>query len=402
MASPSPEYLAESRTTELYVGLAIPIPILIVSTALRLWSELYLHRNCLKVDDILSILATVAIVGSNATFLQAPRYGLGRRVQTMAEEDITSLGKLIFIALQFYFFGNAGTKLSVLALYYRAFPSLTIRRVSSATAVVTILWFLATDFAWTFQCIPVQKMWNTMIDGNCLAAHSALYWQAGSNLGLDIWIFIMPLPLIAKMRMISTRQKLCLVFLFSVGLASCVLGAARIALLVQVQMMSPDFTWDGVPFSILSVWELVTALLCANLPIIYKPIAAGFRRARAMGLDDNEHAQAARSHGNVPPQGRSTHTWSRSRSRVNRALRFKRNMNVDVNLAYSIRLASESELGSGSSGTQRTGTGTVVGTCTASSETEVELEDVGAVTTTDANDTTVAHRRQHGHERPVS
>ncbi|KAL4899437.1 hypothetical protein BDW74DRAFT_183689 [Aspergillus multicolor] len=376
MATPIPQYVAESRTIDIYIGLSLPIPIIILSTSLRLWSELYLHHNRLKVDDVLIFIATVATIGFNATCLQAPRYGFGRHTQAMPEESLIPFGKVIFVAMEFYLVANACTKLSVLALYYRVFPSLAFRRITSATGVVTILWLIATDLTWTLQCLPVQKLWNKTLDGKCIA-RAALYYQTGSNVGLDVWIFTMPLPLIAKMRAISTRNKISLVVLFSVGLASCVLGAVRSAW--ANRMVSSDVTWDAVPFGIVSDWELVTTLLCANLPIIYKPIAAGLRRARALGLDSNEHAQAVYGLGHIPPHGRNPHTRSRSRSRVSRAPRAKHNMNMDVNLAYSIRLPPESELVSGSSGTQATTIDTVVSETSSSGKPAMELKDVGGL-----------------------
>lgn len=58
---PTPQATAEGRVGEVFASIAVPIPVAILSTALRLWTELYLHRNGLKLDTLLIIWATVCI-----------------------------------------------------------------------------------------------------------------------------------------------------------------------------------------------------------------------------------------------------------------------------------------------------------------------------------------------------
>ena len=59
MSDKSPEYLAQSKATGIYIAYAFPIPFAIISTSLRLWAEYRHHRRGLTYDDYLMLLTTV-------------------------------------------------------------------------------------------------------------------------------------------------------------------------------------------------------------------------------------------------------------------------------------------------------------------------------------------------------
>lgn len=59
MSDKSPEYLAQSKATGIYIAYAFPIPFAIVSTSLRIWAEYRHHRRGLTYDDYLMLLTTV-------------------------------------------------------------------------------------------------------------------------------------------------------------------------------------------------------------------------------------------------------------------------------------------------------------------------------------------------------
>ncbi|KAL4899445.1 hypothetical protein BDW74DRAFT_183698 [Aspergillus multicolor] len=406
----TPAYLAESKAVEIYACISFPIPIMILSTSIRLWTEPYLHRNRLTIDDVLIVWATIISVGLNVVILQTPQYGYARHPEAVPQETLKHLGKVIYTAVHFYLVANACTKLSVLALYYRVFPSVTFRRISVATAIFTTLWLLTIELAWVTQCKPVWRSWDPLAPGKCTAVVPKMYYHASTNLALDLWIFILPLPLIAKLQMTTRRNKLLLACIFSVGLAACILGGVRVAFVND--MTSPKTAWEVVPFAITSGWGPLTKIPCANLPITYKPLASGFRRA--MGFARAEQGQGGRC-----PDSRSPHSLSRSLSRMKRVLKWKRNMNMDANLAYSIRLTPFVGLKYAGSEHPYTGagpTGADVGSSRRSlmpeSELELETMDVGGalverrfvhtVTTTDKDGTVDNYREDlRGHEHSV-
>ncbi|KAL4950907.1 hypothetical protein BDW69DRAFT_186881 [Aspergillus filifer] len=168
-------------------------------------------------------------------------------------------------------------KLAVLALYYRVFPTIRMRR-----AVVTVA--------------SLVTIWLNM-KGTCLNAVAADQAQIGANLGLDVLLFL-PLPIIARMR-ISTAKKIGMVLLFTIGLATCFISGARLVL------ASIDLRYDTsynptpsllqgqmVQIMIMAVYEPLGSILCANLPLTYKPVLIGlagvFRKQDAFALPPDD------------------------------------------------------------------------------------------------------------------
>lgn len=84
-------------------------------------------------------------------------------------------------------------------------------------------------------CRPVQGWWDATVaaTAQCVDKVAFTYSTNITNLLTDIWIFIMPIPIILKLQA-SRNKKIGLCFLFSVGLGTCALSAARLSVIVSV------------------------------------------------------------------------------------------------------------------------------------------------------------------------
>ncbi|KAL4739345.1 hypothetical protein BDV11DRAFT_170142 [Aspergillus similis] len=276
MSDPSPEYLAQSRVLNLNVCYSIPIPLEILSTSLRLWAELRPGRNGLAFDDLLMVWATAVSVGLCISGLvYGPPYGMGRHIEAVDEEDVKTFMLGDYIFSHFYDFAIASTKLSVLALYHRIFPKPVFRRIIILTAIFVVLWLMTMELVLGFQCRPIQRFWDQDVEGKCFNLVAFSYFTNITNLTTDLWILVLPLPIILRLQ-VSRSKKIRLALLFSVGLATCSVSAARLS--VVVSQGSADFTWAGVPLGILSVWEPLGGILCANLPISHKLFSSAIRK----------------------------------------------------------------------------------------------------------------------------
>ncbi|KAL3455772.1 hypothetical protein BJX64DRAFT_294731 [Aspergillus heterothallicus] len=274
------EYLAQSKVLDLNVCYSIPIALEVLSTALRLWAELRPGRDGLACDDILMIWATtVSVALCISGLVYGPPHGMGRHIDVVTEQDVKTFMMGDYIFSHFYNAAIASTKLSVLALYYRIFPKTTFRCLLILTATFVVLWLLTMELVLGFQCRPIARFWDSDIPGACFDLVAFSYFTNITNLITDLWIFALPIPIICGLQ-VSRNKKVGLSLLFSIGLATCAVSAARLS--VVVSQGSPDFTYEGVSLGILSVWEPLGGILCANLPICYKPLASGFRKA--MGL----------------------------------------------------------------------------------------------------------------------
>ncbi|RHZ67293.1 hypothetical protein CDV55_107696 [Aspergillus turcosus] len=220
--------------------------------------------------------------------IYGPPYGFGRHVAALTDQQLETfmLGNYIFS--HFYNAAIASTKLAVLALYYRIFVTHQFRIVVLTTAVFVILWLMTMEIVLGLQCRPIQRFWNSSVPGTCFNLVAFSYFTNITNLVTDVWIFVLPLPVIAKLHM-SRNRKIALGCLFSIGLATCAISAARLH--VVVSQGSPDFTWYGVPLGFLSAWEPMGAIFCANLPIIYRAVVNMLRNIKGSVSGQRSHSR---------------------------------------------------------------------------------------------------------------
>ncbi|PYI00820.1 integral membrane protein PTH11-like protein [Aspergillus sclerotiicarbonarius CBS 121057] len=291
----SAAYLAQSRVIEVAVGYSVPIPIEILTTLWRLWIKLRpSSKTALAFDDYLMLWATIIGVGVCVSgLIYGPPYGFGRHVAALPAKEVETFMMGDYIFSHFYDVAIASTKLSVLALYYRIFITPKFRLVVILTAVWVILWLMTMEIVLGLECRPIQKFWDSSVEGKCFNLVAFSYFTNIANLVTDIWIFLLPLPVILRLQ-ITRNKKIGLSLLFSVGLATCAISAARLT--VVVTQGSSDYTWAGVPLGILSAWEPLGGILCANLPVIYKSLVSIFRTLRSTLLTRSANPSSSSHH----------------------------------------------------------------------------------------------------------
>ncbi|GES65241.1 integral membrane protein PTH11-like protein [Aspergillus terreus] len=272
-------FLAQSRVTDVTIAYSVPIPLELLMTGFRLWVKLRGPRGGLSFDDYLTVWATfVGAAVCVSGLIYGPPYGFGRHKAALSDEQIKTFMMGNYIFSHFYNAAIASTKLAVLALYHRIFATFKFRVVVLITAVFVILWLMTMEIVLGLQCRPISRFWDADLPGKCFNLVAFSYFTNITNLATDMWIFALPLPVIFKLHM-SRHRKIALSFLFSIGLATCAISAARLS--VVVSQGSPDFTWAGVPLGILSAWEPLGGIFCANLPVIYRAVITMFRNLKS-------------------------------------------------------------------------------------------------------------------------
>ncbi|KFH42169.1 hypothetical protein ACRE_070890 [Hapsidospora chrysogenum ATCC 11550] len=275
----SEAYRAESQADLLYALFALPIPLELLSTLFRLWVKARKTTSRrVAADDYLMIFATFVSIAvcvialaydsePRLTPRQGPSNGLGRHIETVSAESLASFRKADYVFSHFYNLGIATTKLSVLALYHGIFGGNPLfRTLIIATSTFILAWILVMELVLAAGCRPVQVWWGAA-QGPCVDKIAFTYFTNTTNLAADLWIFSMPIPTIMRLQALRDRRA-SLFFLFSVGLGTCLLSAARLGFVFAVG--TGDITWWGGPLAILSCWETCGGVLCANLPIVYK------------------------------------------------------------------------------------------------------------------------------------
>ncbi|KAJ5903625.1 hypothetical protein N7504_006008 [Penicillium tannophilum] len=206
--------LNESRVTIVTMCYSIPIPIMITCTGLRLFVKLRpSSKNSIAFDDLMIIIATSIAVGLCISGLvYGPPYGFGRHEAALSPNDI---GDYVFS--HFYDWAIASTKLAILSLYYRIFSTVVFRRFVIGTAIFIVLWLAAMEIALGLQCLPVQRAWDASVKGTCVDLVAFSYFTNITNLVTDIWVFLLPLPIIFRLH-VTRQRKFELAGVFAIGL----------------------------------------------------------------------------------------------------------------------------------------------------------------------------------------
>ncbi|PSN67789.1 hypothetical protein BS50DRAFT_348795 [Corynespora cassiicola Philippines] len=285
MSAFTPEKLAymeanrdASRLDEVYWIYSVPLVASTISTALRLWAK-RAGRNGITLDDYLIVIATACLIGQCSTSLIiGPPNGIGRHVIVVSEESQRKIRQGDYIFSHFYDFALVFVKLGILAFYHRIFAIPLFRKIVWATAAFIIAWGIGITVTLALACRPIQAFWDARVQGECLHLVTFTYFTNISNLITDIWIFLMPIPVIWHLQL-QTKRKLMLSLIFCIGLATCVVSSMRLT--VVFGHGDPDFTWYYVPLGAYSAFEPLGGILCTNLPIIWhmvrrrKPLLPG-------------------------------------------------------------------------------------------------------------------------------
>jgi hypothetical protein len=108
---------------------------------------------------------------------------------------------LLWIEQILYNPGLAFQKLSILVLYRRLTPSQAYRYTVNALIVLVLGLCVALPLAITFRCIPLSLNWNIAIPGATLPGHcvnrvNLAFAAAGLQIGFDISILLLPIPMV--------------------------------------------------------------------------------------------------------------------------------------------------------------------------------------------------------------
>lgn len=256
----------ESRVHEIYWVYSVPIVAATLSTSLRLLAK-RVGRNGITLDDYLIVFATICVIGQCASGIgYGAGHGMGRHVIVVSPHDQMMVRRGDYVFSHFYDLALVSVKLGILAFYYRVFVVPLFRKFVLATVAFVIGWGIGITVTLAVICRPIEAFWDASVRGKCLHLVEFTYFTNITNLITDVWIFLMPIPVIWHLQL-QTKKKLLLCFIFSIGLATCVVSAVRLT--VVLGHGYPDFTWSYVPLGAYSAFEPLGGILCTNLPIIW-------------------------------------------------------------------------------------------------------------------------------------
>ncbi|KIW24330.1 hypothetical protein, variant 3 [Cladophialophora immunda] len=220
-----------------------------------------------RVDDGIMMVATLGVVVFTSINFQAAHLGLGQDLWNVPPDNIDIVLKNFFIGEFLYIFISVLTKLAVLSFYLAVFPQPHFRKGAYVVIGLCIGYFVSYMFVLGFECTPVAFFWEQWRDptaGTCININAGGWAAAGINIGLDLAILALPVPVILQLE-ISRQQKLQILSMFGVGSFVTVVSCIRLQSLINFAKNS-NLTFYLQPISIWSSIELDISIVCACMP----------------------------------------------------------------------------------------------------------------------------------------
>jgi hypothetical protein len=129
-------------------------------------------------------------------------------------------GKWLYVARIHYGVAICITKLAILWLYRRvfsAYPRSTFDMTVIVLIVVLVLYYVATDLAKIWECVPRTRAWDQSVPGHCIDSLMLVNVDGIFNAVTDFIIVIMPLLTVWNMNMVI-QKKVYVVLGFTFGL----------------------------------------------------------------------------------------------------------------------------------------------------------------------------------------
>ncbi|CZS91596.1 uncharacterized protein RCO7_07016 [Rhynchosporium graminicola] len=178
------------------------------------------------------------------------------------------------------------SKIAIITFYLRIFPYKRIR----ITCYVLLAWVAlnTTLFMLTalLQCVPISlNYFGWGKDGGrkrCLSLNAQAYASAAINITQDVVILLLPIPWLFRLR-VSLKQKIHVIFMFSLGFFICVCSIVRICKVHKFSDDSRNPTRDFVDAIYWTAIEIYVSVIIPNLPSMRSLLARRF--PTIFGLD---------------------------------------------------------------------------------------------------------------------
>jgi hypothetical protein len=102
-------------------------------------------------------------------------------------------------------------------MYYRIFPTKSMRIGGYILGGMTFSWWIGIIFASIFQCSPVDKAWKPfMKEGTCLDKNRFFIGNSIPNIVMDAMIIALPVFEVSKVQ-VPRSQKIAIAGIFLLG-----------------------------------------------------------------------------------------------------------------------------------------------------------------------------------------
>ncbi|KAK6358582.1 hypothetical protein TWF730_007908 [Orbilia blumenaviensis] len=279
----SPDYVPPTMDRQAIILTIIVMFWLISSISLRFYSRFkYGAQSGPLLDDWLVLLATVSCIVYAAVNLYAFLYaGFGRFTYDLTIKQFDECLKLFIVNFTTFAIANTAVKVSVLVLYRRIFDSMqtNMRRVVYFLIVFVILFCPISLAAQAVTCKPFNAFWSLELraDPNtkCTNGATGSYIVGAIRTLLDIIIFALPLKHIWDIKNFSTRKKIAITGIFTLGLIACAASILKLAL--YHEFLHGDLTRSIFGAVVAEALEYTSAIVAACVPALLPMLKSVYR-----------------------------------------------------------------------------------------------------------------------------
>lgn len=145
---------------------------------------------------------------------------------------------------------NGFTKLSLLTFYLGLSPQRWWRIACWTSLVFVGLYTIVITVMLFVHCDPPRKAFDIMAEGTCINSGILFIATAAFNIATDVLLFILPIPMIVRLRM-GVFQKVGAIVVFAIGSVTVMTSIIRLVYLLTV-LKSIDIAWDAARANIWS------------------------------------------------------------------------------------------------------------------------------------------------------
>ncbi|GKT41250.1 uncharacterized protein ColSpa_01431 [Colletotrichum spaethianum] len=256
----------------------VPVAVIsaIVATAfvcMRFYTRARILRS-IEWDDWTILASLLFAIATSAGMVTQLKFGLGEHLSYAWPSYSSYVEAGIFTNL-FYSISLTLTKISILLLYIRILTYDLFRllgKILLGVVLVSHTWIIISILT---TCIPLSAAWNYDPSAPPAYCHPiSVFWgNAVMHLISDFLIFLLPLPVIATMRL-PRRQKMGLYFVFCLAFLVCAISILRLVRLFHTDESLEqilDVTWSNVRIANLTNVEVHAAIVTACLTTL-KPL----------------------------------------------------------------------------------------------------------------------------------
>ncbi|PGH02831.1 hypothetical protein GX51_04443 [Blastomyces parvus] len=269
--------LTENRNREFNASASTVYGLAVLSVALRFYTRTRIQNFAIKIDDWLILLALFSVTTSFVLAIMGGNYGLGKHVWVIPLAEVMKIIKIHYIYMFMYIFNVPLIKFSILLFYRRIFG---MNLMMWICFFLSGGYFIACTVTLSLACQPISYYWTQVQDpkgGYCRYEPHVFYLgNAAANVATDVLILIVPIPLIWKLQM-PTTKKILVSSLFLLGTFVCIVSIVRIKFMGDLAK-AKDVTFILVNIFLWSFVEPCIGIVCACLPTL-RPLLQRWSRA---------------------------------------------------------------------------------------------------------------------------